>query len=304
MTESKPRSRFLPLGIALVMATPVIMTAQPKTAEADVVVRAGAHIRVRTPRLRWSWGRWFRPRRIYRPRIRVFWGAPIYVGPTYYAGPFAEPPPPPPPPPPTSDCDCGNGPAVPIRPHYRVRVAPRPPAAAIVRRPARRYSRLAIGAFGGHTKVEDGVEGEDVGLLAQFRLGRRLTLEGEIGKTSLADNARVDKRAGVALLFNLRSVFSRSRFTPYLAAGMGVSQVDMDGGDLSQGQGYGEIGGGLAFRLTRSISLSMDLRAGVRALADDDQPALVRSSATPPPRAAPDSEENYTRFRFAAMLHF
>jgi len=144
--------------------------------------------------------------------------------------------------------------------------------------------------------------------MAQLKLSRRLTLEGEIGKTSLADNARVDKRAGVALLFNFRSMFRRSRFTPYIVAGMGVSQVDMDAGDWSKGQGYGEIGGGLSFRLSRSISLVADLRAGVRALTDteDKGPAVVRSSTgtTPPRTAAPDEEENYTRFRFGAMLHF
>lgn len=285
------------------MAAPVVMTSHMRSADAQVVVRVGGHVhaRMRLPHFRFSWHRWYRPVR-YRRHVRIFWGAPVYVPRTYYVGPFAEPPPPPPPPP-IDDCDCGNAPAVPIQPHYRVQ----PPAATVARRRPADHKRLAIGAFGGHTQVENGAEGDDVGLLAQFRLSHSLTLEGEVGKTSLADNTRVDKRAGVALLFNFRNLFSRSRLTPYVLAGMGVSHVDVDGGDWSNGQGYGELGAGLSLRLTRSISLALDVRAGVRALTDQqDQPMALRSSTNPlpPPDAAPANDENYSRVRLAAMLHF
>lgn len=302
LTKSRPHSRLLPLGIAAILATPMILT-QTRSAEAQVV-RVRTHVRVRTPIVRWSWGwgRYWRPR-VYRPHVRVLWGMPVYVGPTYYGGPFAQPPPPPPPAP-ADDCDCGNGPDVPIRSAYP-RVAP---PAAVVARPAQPMRRLAVGAFTGHTQVENDVEGNDVGLLMQYRLTGHLTLEGEIGKTSLADNARVDKRAGVALMYNFHSFFQRRSLSlhPFVVAGAGVSQVDMNGGDWSKGQGYGEVGGGLSLSLSRSISIALDVRAGVRALADrDDEPLAVRQmTGSTPPAAAPDREENYTRVRLGALLHF
>lgn len=139
------------------------------------------------------------------------------------------------------------------------------------------------------------MEGEDVGVLARLRLTDSILIEGEIAKSDL-DNERVDRRLGGALIYDL---LPRSSWSLQLLAGAGVTQVELGDGEWRSDQGYGEVGAGLSYRLTRHIQLAADIRAGSRAPVDDRPAEKLRSIA---PDA--DDREGYTRGRLSAILTF
>ncbi len=167
---------------------------------------------------------------------------------------------------------------------------------AVVYYPARPpLPRFGIGAFLGGTDVEGVGGGGDVGLLARLRLtrGGALGLEGELSGTEHQDSARVDRRLGVALIWDLAP---RSRLAPYLLAGTGVSVADLGSRELEQG--YGELGVGLALRLTDHFHLAADFRAGTRARGDEDEAYKASETLLIP------EEEEYARSRLSAMIYF
>lgn len=293
--------KLLPIGLATLMAAP-IMLGQVGSADADVRVRVGGkikvrvHTRVRVRPRRWRVRTWTR-----RPHIRLHIGAWGYAG--IVTGGFAQPPPPPPPPNVGYDCE-PDVPAYyteppPPPPAYRPR-RPLPPSAPVIVRTRHRQPlpRLAIGAFAGSMEVENGAEGADVGLLARYRLGRHLFIEGEIGKSELADGDRVDKRMGGALLWDFNA---RAKLSPHLLVGAGITRAEV-GADWNQEQRYGEVGAGLTYRLTRNLQLGVDIRAGSRSGADDAPDSMdpVLRSVAP----AVNQEESYTRARLSALMYF
>jgi hypothetical protein len=147
--------------------------------------------------------------------------------------------------------------------------------------------------------LENGAEGADVGLLARYRLGRHLHIEGEIGKSELADGDRVDKRMGAALLWDFNA---RAKISPYLLVGAGGTRAEIGGGQYAESQRYGEVGAGLTYRLSRSLQIGADIRAGSRAAAENspDSTQPVAQSIAP----ATQQEEGYTRVRLSGMLYF
>ena len=80
-----------------------------------------------------------------------------------------------------------------------------------------------------------------------------LLVEGELGKTSTSvngvDNVRVDRRLGGSLIYEFGAY---NRFAPYVLAGLGVQQANVDG-DYNTTQDFGEIGVGLRYALTPQL---------------------------------------------------
>jgi hypothetical protein len=182
--------------------------------------------------------------------------------------------------------------------------APRPP-----------LPRFGIGLFGGASAVEaqDGGsmhDSNDLGLLARLRLTDGLLIEGELGRMTYdidgIDNARVDRRLGGALLYEIGA---RNRWAPYLLGGLGVQQADVGGGTYETTQSYAELGAGLRFAITQKFHIAADIRAGSRNTVDstgDTAPVKTGTTArviTPPPESSNENEE-YTRFRLSALLYF
>lgn len=274
---------------ALVAAafTGVAATAE-KEASADVRirvggsahVRVGGHVRVRGPHVRW------RVRRPPPPPLRIHVGGAIWVGGGYYGPRFSAPPPPP------ADCDCGSGNYYPVvaQPSAGVYVAPAP-------RPA--LPRWGVGVAAGGMDVEGQDAGDDLALIGRLRLTPRWQLEGEIGKSELADGSRVDRRLGAGLNFEFSPY---NRFTPYLVGSMGVTQVEVAAGEYESAQSFGELGIGLRYAITPRIHLAGDIRAGSRSAIDDEPQPLdaAARSITPPD----DESEEYTRARLSAVLFF
>jgi hypothetical protein len=291
------RRRLLPVALAAVLAVPVVALSAG-SAEAQVRVRAQGNVRVNagaTVRVRTT-----PPRRHYRPHVRTrvnhhrlrIRGSIVIGGGLYYGRVFAPPPPPPPPP---VYCDCDDQHAVPA--YYAPAPPPPPASVTVAATPHAPLPRLALGVFAGGVKVDKGAEGDDVGVLGRVRLTRGLALEAELSKTEIEDGARVDRRLGGALLWDLAP---RARLSPHLLAGMGMTQVDMDGGRFSTEQNYGEIGAGLTYRATSRLHFFGDLRAGARSGANDAPSGAVLRSIAPPE----DEHEGYTRGRLGAILWF
>lgn len=187
----------------------------------------------------------------------------------------------------------------PVQPAPGVAVAAPAPAQAPL-------PTFGIGVFGGGTAVghDDHQESSDFGALARIRLSDGLLIEGEIGKTKFKDDVRVDRRIGGSLIWEIGA---RNAFAPYLLAGGGVNQADVDG-SFSTRQEYGEVGVGLRLALSRNLHLTLDVRAGARQAYDTTQPVEVSSTArsVAPPSGVngSDDTENYTRARLAAILNF
>jgi len=278
--------RFAATGAALVASAAVLFFA-PAGADADririraggrVSVRASGHVHVNAGPVR-------------RVRVRRHHHHHVHVRPRVYWGwgiRFASPPPPPPPP-------CYDPCGVSVNAYYTEpapaveAVAPAPPPPPV--------PTFGIGLFAGSVNVEDNEPGGDLGLMARLRLSHHLRLEGEVSRAEHANSARVDRRAGGALLYDLAP---HSKLSPFLLAGLGFAHAEMQGGAVSAEGGYGEVGVGLEWRLGRNFSLVGDLRAGAREyrMDEDDVVPLV---ATP---ASVDEEEGYTRARLGAMLYF
>lgn len=171
-------------------------------------------------------------------------------------------------------------------------VAPRPPMPS-----------FGLGVFAGGSNVQDKQDSSDLGALARLRLTSGLLVEGEIGKTSFKDDLRIDRRIGGSLIYEIGA---RNTFAPYLLAGLGVQQADVDG-SFTTTQDFGEIGVGLRWALSRNLHLTFDLRAGSRNTIDSNQPDVVSSAArtiAPPSGTTDSNTEDYTRGRLAAILTF
>jgi hypothetical protein len=148
----------------------------------------------------------------------------------------------------------------------------------------------AFGAFAGGAEINESLATGDLGLLGRARLSRSFELEGELSRARSEDGTRVDRNLGAALLYNM---FPYSTFSPYLLAGLGASHSEAYGGALEAGYGYGELGGGLVYRLSDRFSFTGDLRVGSR---HTDEEALKSG-----PLAA---DEGYARMRLGALLYF
>ncbi len=269
-------------ALASLTAMPVL--ADSGTASADVRIRANARVRIggharvrlRAPRVR---VRVRRPRVRVRHRVRPRVRYQLRVGGGYYYGwRYAAPPPP------RCTYECA-----PNTTYY----APR--TVGVYARP-HNPKRWGVGIFAGGMNVEDREATSDIGLIGRFRLTRSLTLEGEVAKSELEDGSRVDRRLGAALLYDLAP---SSRLSPHILVGAGAVRSDIEGvRSMSADQVYGEVGVGIGWRLTRSLELAADIRAGSREANGNDE--IFRSSQPVPIK----EDESYTRGRLSAILHF
>jgi len=184
------------------------------------------------------------------------------------------------------------------------------PGAVAVIRPHRELPRLGIGvAAGGVFQDGSGFDRDkqtssDLSLLGRVRLTPGLLIEGEFGKTAYKDNERIDRRIGGSLIWE---VTPYSALAPYLLAGGGVNQANVDG-SYSTTQDFGEVGIGLRLALTRNLHIAADVRAGRREAINSNQPTVVpvaaRTVAPPSGTNTDDGHEDYTRARLAAILMF
>lgn len=167
--------------------------------------------------------------------------------------------------------------------------------------------KFGIGLFAGGASVEgtDGAstkESSDYGLLGRLRLTQGLLVEAEIGEQSYQDNARVDRRIGGSLVYEIGAY---NKLAPYVLAGLGVQQAEVDG-QFETRQNFAEIGIGLRYAATPHFHLLFDVRAGSRATAESDElrggNAVTRQVT--PPSASSNDAENYSRARFSAVLYF
>lgn len=277
-----------------------LIVGAPTDASADIRVRIGGGIRIGTPRATWS-----RPvyRPYYRPRYAI--GGSIWVGGGYYGGysgarTYAAPPPPPP------SCECGPSAVPSYYPGYYQTAQPTyytaPPAAAA------ELPRFALGGFMGGTDV-DGEAGNDVGLLARFRISGGWMIEGEMGaattETRHLDGQPADHRIGASVLYEIGA---RNTWAPYLVASVGGVKSGA-AHSMDEARGYGEVGIGLRWALTDNLHLAADVRAG-----SVEQPTDTLTDPVPLEGAAarvvtpigPDepSGQSYTRARLSAMLYF
>jgi len=260
--------KLLALALATLCAAPVL-AGSASSARADVRVHVGGRVVVRThvrvPRV-------VVVTRPARPRLHIH--GHIYVGGGVV---FAEPPPPPPPP----DYDC----AVPSYPVYS------PPPPVVVGPPVdpRPFGpRLGVGVFAGSTRIE-GVDTGDVGLAARLRLTRGLSLDGELAKNR-DDAGNEARRAGLGVSWDLAPY---SRLSPHLLGMMG--RWDQDN--------YAEVGAGLTYRLSDSLALSADLRAGARENTAGRTPdGAIRASS--PTSSNSNDPTRYTSGRVGLMLYF
>lgn len=296
-------TRISPLKLTILAAglvlggTAVESAVAPQEAEAQVRVRIGgsAHVRINGGggyRGHRTYHRrvvrpWWRRGHVHRPVVHV--GGHIWLGGGYYyERPFAQPPPPP------AACDCGPQYYGPIAP------APAPIGATVYVADEPRLPRWGIGVFMGGVSVEGEHEGEDVGLVGQFRLTRGLIVEGEIAENTLADGGRVDRRMMLGLNYELGA---QKRLAPYIAAAVGTTQVEVDGG-WEDNQAVAEIGGGLRWRLSPRLALFGDIRFGSReTIEQEDRPVLPPTDATGR-SLVPEREESISRVRIGGMVTF
>jgi hypothetical protein len=160
-----------------------------------------------------------------------------------------------------------------------------------------RRHRWGVGAFAG-SMSPDGVEsGSDLGILGQYRFSRSFALELEVAKSKLADGGRVDRRMGAAVLYNLSP---RRTLAPFILAGAGYGQTEIADGEFHAEQAYGEVGAGLRLRLSKSIHVVADLRAGRR----DSKEDYVYMTSDPSSSPSLKRDEDYTRLRVGGLLTF
>lgn len=285
------RRSLLPTALAALVAVPVLM-ADMSQAHADVRIRVGGNVKVKVGgHVRVRRHHRHHRHRTHRSHVRLRIGGHIRLGGgVYYGARFA------PPPPPRCSYECGHD-HRPVPAYYAPVGAP-PPTPYIAAAPEPRQPVFGIGIFAGSVSAEDGPSGDDLGLFARLRLSRSLHLEGEIAKTEISDGARVDRRVGGALLWDLAP---HSRWSPFLLGGMGVAQVEMDEGVYQAEQGYAEVGVGLGYRLSDRFQIAADLRAGARSRTEEAAPSGTALRTIAPPE---DEEEGYTRGRLSAILYF
>lgn len=276
--------------IALLIAG-VAVTAGAQAASADIRVHigGGARIHFGGGPVRAHWVRPWRP--VYSPRIHI--GGTIWLGGGYYQPPFAQPPPPPPP---VDSCNCDTNTS-----YYPIAPAPVAYAASPAAPVEEPLARFGIGAYLGGVSVDGEKEGKDVGLVGQFRLTRSLIAEAEVAKNELADGVRVDRRFMAGLQYELSP---RKKLSPYLAAAIGVTQVEIGDNEWQDNQSVAELGGGLRLRLGDRLQVFGDFRFGQREMIDNQDRPLATDVGTTARAAMPADQENITRVRFGGMLMF
>lgn len=258
----------------------------------DVRVKARGHIRIGGPRYRVGprYRRHHRPhyRPHFRPRVYVRpYARPYVFYPGFYWGfRYAAPPPP--------ACYEACGPSASA--YYQAPPQPVAVARVVERDP---LPRLGIGVFGGSVDTENNEAGSDIGLVGRVRLTRHFLLEAEVAKSELDDGSRVDRRLGGSVLFDF---LPYSDFSPYVLAGGGFGQTDVDDGTFTGRQAYGEVGVGLEWALGRHITLFGDIRGGARANEADDD--IDETLALRAPSSHVEEEERFTRARIGALLYF
>ncbi len=260
-------------GASAILATLVVDAGSASAQHIRIRARARAHIHI-------GGGGYV--------RVRPYPGPYVRVRPRYYWGwgvRFASPPPPP----------CYEGCAT-VSAYY---TEPAPAVTVAAPLPPPPVPTFGIGAFAGPVDVEGNEYGTDLGLVGRLRLSDHFRLEGELSKTDIEDGARIDRRIGGALLYDFNPY---GRLAPYILGGIGVGRAELDG-MYGANQGYGEVGIGLEWRLTRQFALIGDIRAGSRQNRADDDAVEPLISTTPPP-AQMDEDENYTRGRIGALLYF
>lgn len=278
MTNMTKAGRALAIAIAGAFVLPVLpaLTGGMAEAQADGIrIRVGGSIRVRigAPHIRVRHRRRYR-RRHYRPR-RVH----VYGG--YYTYRFASPPPPP-----AYDCD--------VVPTYTTRTTAPVITTTVVRRDP--LPRFGIGITAGRFEAEQGRDADEFGVFARLRLTDALELELESSKTEHDAGDRIDKKFGGALYLDLAP---RSDWAPYMVGGLGVQESEGNNGSWTSERSYGEVGGGLRWRLNRSFTVAGDLRVGRSTVIEDDQDYVALSVL---PEIQDD--ENYTRLTLKGILYF
>ena len=233
------------------------------------------------PRYRRGYRRHYRPRIHVRPYARPY----VYYPGVYWGYRYAAPPPP--------ACyeECGPSASA----YYHAPAQPVAVAHVVEHDP---IPRLGIGVFGGSVDTENNEAGTDIGLVGRVRLTRHFMLEAEVAKSEVDEGSRVDRRLGGSVLFDFMPY---SDFSPYVLAGGGFGQTDVDDGTFTGRQAYGELGVGLEWALGRHLSLFGDIRAGARANEADEleDPRILRA-----PSASVEEEERFTRARLGALLYF
>lgn len=267
----------------------VAVTAGAQSASADVRVHIGgsAHVRIGGGPVRAHWVRPWRGYHRPRPVIRI--GGSIWLGRTYYQPPFAQPPPPPP----VNTCNCDT-------PAYYPPIAPAPATyvAAPVAPAEEPLSRFGLGVYVGGVSVEGEEEGQDVGLVGQFRLTRGLIAEAEVAKNELHDGMRVDRRFMAGLKYELSP---HKKLSPYLAGALGVTQVEVGDNQWQDNQSVAEVGAGLRLRVSDRLQLFGDFRLGQREMIEGEDRPLADDLAR---AAMPEDSENISRIRLGGMLTF
>jgi hypothetical protein len=272
--------------------------AAPDQASADVRVRVGGGITVRThPRT------YYRPayRPAYRPTYRPYYrpnyaiGGSIWVGGgTYYGGyrTYAAPPPAP-------ACECGPNAVPSYYPGYysQPQQGYYTNTAAVVSNEPAELPRFAIGGYAGGYDV-DSESGSDVGFLIRLRLTEGLLVEGELGESELEHQyGDPDSRVGASLIYEIGA---RNTWAPYLVAGGGATQSSYTDESL----GFGELGVGLRWALTDHLHLAFDIRAGAQERSAYSGLADGAAARVILPSADDEETQNYTRGRLSAMLYF
>ena len=244
----------------------------------------------RGPHVHWGAGYGYRPTVVVRGGIWVGGGGydPYYY-PSYYS--YATPPP---------ACDCGPS-------AYYPPVYPAPSASAYVAPQPPPMPTFGVGLFAGGTSTSTSssttTDGNDVGLFANLRISRGLIVQGAIGKTSIDQGARVDRRYEGALIWEIGA---ENAWAPYLLGGLGVETADTATA-TSATQNFGELGAGLRWAVSRGFHLTADIRAGSRQTMDggqQTQPAKLSSTTVAPPPAGSGQSEDFTRFTLGAMIYF
>ncbi|HTJ46483.1 MAG TPA: outer membrane beta-barrel protein [Kofleriaceae bacterium] len=207
-----------------------------------------------------------------------------YYYPTYTT--YATPPP---------ACECGPS-------AYYPPVYPAPSTYAAAVAQPEPMPTFGVGLFAGGTSTATTPDGSDVGLFANLRISRGLLVQGEMGKTSIDNGARVDRRFEGALVWEIGA---ENNWAPYILGGLGVETADTS--DVSATQNFGELGAGIRWAVSRGFHLTADIRAGSRETMTDNgntRTAPGTLAAVAPPPADSGQSEDFTRFRLGAMIYF